>query len=217
MRVTKDGKNLRKAIEEARLYVLLTPGLCKGSVIDTARLAIRGGAEVLQLRAGDIPRKELLKAATEIRELTRELGTIFIVNDYPDVSIEVQADGLHLGQEDMPVEEARRLVGNDRLIGVSAHNIHQARQAQTHGADYLGIGPIFPTDTKTQAEPVGTQLIEETVSEIDIPFFAIGGINTNNIRQVLDTGATRVAVCSAIIAQEDVLAVTKHFIRELTR
>ncbi|MCB7130242.1 MAG: thiamine phosphate synthase, partial [Candidatus Brocadiales bacterium] len=81
---------------------------------------------------------------------------------------------------------------------------------QTHGADYLGIGPIFPTDTKTRAEPVGTQLIEEIVSEIDIPFFAIGGINTNNIRQVLDTGATRVAVCSAIIAQEDVLAVTKH-------
>lgn len=211
------GKRLRKAIREARLYVLLTSNLCKHSALDTARLTIHGGAEVLQLRGKDMPEKELLRLARELRGLTRELGTLFIINDRPDIAVEVQADGLHIGQEDIPIEEARRLVGNDRLIGLSAHSIQEARRAQAHGADYLGIGPIFTTDTKAQADPVGTKLIEETVKEIDIPFFAIGGIDTRNIRQVLDAGATRVAVCSAIVSQEDVLAATRSFSHELSK
>lgn len=212
-----DVKNLRKAIKEARLYVLLTTNLCKRSVLDTARLAVYGGAEVLQLRGRHVPEKELLKLALELRALTRELNTVFIINDRPDITIEVRADGLHIGQGDMPIGEARRLVGGDRLIGLSAHSLQEARQAQADGADYLGIGPVFPTSTKVQANPVGTRLIGQVVNEISIPFFAIGGINTNNIRQVLDAGAVRVAICSAIISQEDVLSAARGFCRELRR
>src|SRR3990167_8805030 len=159
-------KDLRKAIKEARLYVLLTINLCKLSVLDTARLAICGGADVLQLRGKDVPEKELRRLALELRALTKELGAIFIINDRPDITIEAQADGLHIGQEDMPIEEARRLVGNDKLIGISAHSIQQARQAQANGADYLGIGPIFPTNTKARVNPVGAQLIQQVVKEI---------------------------------------------------
>ncbi len=199
---------MRRAIKEARLYVLLTTNLCKHSVLETARLAIYGGAEVLQLRGRDIPEKELLKLARELRGLTKEFHALFIVNDRADITIEVQADGLHIGQEDMPIEEARSIVGDDRLIGLSAHTLQEALRAQEQGADYLGIGPVFSTDTKRQAKPVGTQLIEEVAGEIKIPFFAIGGINIQNIRQVLEAGATRVAVCSAIISQEDVLPAT---------
>ncbi|HHT9134954.1 MAG TPA: thiamine phosphate synthase [Candidatus Avalokitesvara rifleensis] len=210
-------KDLRKAIKEARLYVLLTINLCKLSALDTARLAIRGGADVLQLRGKDVPEKELRRLALELRALTKELGAIFIINDRPNITLEAHADGLHIGQEDMPIEEARRLVGNDKLIGISAHSIQQARQAQANGADYLGIGPIFPTDTKARVNPVETQLIRQVVKEITIPFFAIGGINTNNVRQVLDAGATRIAVCSAIVSQEDVLDAARGLCRELSR
>ncbi len=217
MSTNGDRRDLRKVIKEARLYVLLTTNLCKRPVIDTARLAISGGAEVLQLRGRDVPEKELHRLALELRELTKELGTVFIINDSPDIAKEVQADGLHIGQEDIPIEEARRLVGNDRLIGFSAHSLQEARHAQALGADYLGVGPIFRTDTKAQADPVGTQLIGLIVREIDIPFFAIGGINTDNIREVLDAGAKRVAVCSAIVSQEDVLAATRCFSDELGR
>lgn len=210
-------KDLRKAIKEARLYVLLTTNLCKLSVPDTARLAVRGGADVLQLRGRDVPEEELRRLALKLRALTKELGAILIINDRPDIAIEAKADGLHLGQEDMPIEEARRLVGNDKLIGISAHSIQQARQAQADGADYLGIGPIFPTDTKARVNPVGIQLIQQIVKEITIPFFAIGGINAYNVRQVLGAGATRIAVCSAIVSQEDVLAAAKDLRRELSR
>jgi len=210
-------KDLRKAIKEARLYVLLTINLCKLSVLDTARLAICGGADVLQLRGKDVPEKELRRLALELRALTKELGAIFIINDRPDITIEAQADGLHIGQEDMPIEEARRLVGNDKLIGISAHSIQQARQAQANGADYLGIGPIFPTNTKARVNPVGAQLIQQVVKEITIPFFAVGGIDTYNVRQVLAAGATRIAVCSAIVSQEDVLDAARGLCRELSR
>ncbi len=214
-----DGGKLRKALAEARLYVLLATDLCRRSVPETARLAIRGGAEMLQLRAKDkdMPDGEFLKLALELRELTGEFGTIFIINDRPDIAVKAGADGLHIGQEDISVEEARQLLGSDGLIGVSAHNVRQARQAQAHGADYLGIGPIFPTGTKAHARPVGTQLIEQVMGEINIPFFAIGGIDTGNIREVLDAGATRVAVCSAIVSQEDVLGATRALGRELIR
>ncbi len=217
MSTNGERRDLRKVIKEARLYVLLTTNLCKHPVIDTARLAISGGAEVLQLRGRDVPEKELRWLAMELRELTKELGTVFIINDSPGIAKEVQADGLHIGQEDIPIEEARRLVGDDRLIGFSAHSLQGARHAQALGADYLGVGPIFRTDTKAQADPVGTQLIGLIVREIDIPFFAIGGINTDNIREVLDAGAKRVAVCSAIVSQEDVLAATRCFSDELGR
>ncbi|MCP4365461.1 MAG: thiamine phosphate synthase [Planctomycetes bacterium] len=209
MWIDKEGKDLRKRIDKARLYVLLTTDLCRQPVLDTARLAVRGGADVLQLRGKGISDEEFSRLALELRELTWRLDTTFIVNDRPDIATRAYADGLHIGQDDMPIEEARRLIGKGRLIGVSTHSVKQARQAQSQGADYLGVGPIFATDTKARAKPVGTTLIEQVTKEIDMPVFAIGGINRDNIGRVLDAGATRVAVCSAVISEEDVLAAAR--------
>lgn len=217
MWIDKGGKNLRKAINKARLYVLLTTDLCRQPVLDTARFAVDGGADVLQLRGKDLSDEEFFRLALELRELTWSLNIIFIVNDRPDIATRAYADGLHIGQDDMPIEEARRMIGEGKLIGFSAHSVEQARQAQSRGADYLGVGPIFATNTKTQAKPVGTPLIEQVIKEIDIPVFAIGGINRDNIGRVLAAGATRVAVCSAVVSEEDVLAAAKGLSYELCK
>ena len=217
MWIDKDGKNLRRYIDKARLYVLLTTDLCRQPVLDTARLAVHGGADVLQLRGKGISDEEFSRLALELRELTWKLNIIFIVNDRPDIAIRAYADGLHIGRDDMPIEEARRLMGKGRLIGLSTHSVKQARQAQSQGADYLGVGPVFATDTKARAKPVGTTLIEQVTKEIDIPVFAIGGINRDNIGRVLDAGATRVAVCSAVVSEVDVQAAAKGLSYELNK
>lgn len=209
------GRDLRKAICEARLYVLLSPELCRHSVYETARLVTEGGADVIQLRCKDEPDEKFLELARELRGLTTENNVLFIINDRADIAAEIGADGVHVGQGDIPIKVARHVVGEERLIGVSAHNIQQALKAQEQGADYLGIGTIFPTETKPQAELVGVELIKLVAGEISIPFFAIGGINLRNIHQVLEAGATRVAVCSAVISQEDVLSATKGFCNTL--
>ncbi|HHT9118833.1 MAG TPA: thiamine phosphate synthase [Candidatus Hypogeohydataceae bacterium YC38] len=239
--VTKGFMNredLRKAIRQARLYVLLTQEFCKRPLLEVARLVIAGGADALQLREKGLqtpgngmsairlrrsrfahpfgePEEGLLQLALELRKITRESNTLFIVNDSPHIALEVQADGLHLGQEDVPIKEARRLLGRDRLIGVSVHSIDQARKAQEEGADYLGVGPVFPTQTKALAGAVGLELLRQVSQEIQIPYFAIGGINNTNLEQVLSTGTRRVAICSAIIAQEDILASTQSFTKRL--
>jgi len=128
----------------------------------------------------------------------RTAGALLIINDRPDVALVVQADGVHLGQDEFSVQDARSVVGPDRLIGVSTHSIEQARQAVLDGADYLGVGPTFPTSTKSFAEFPGLQFIKEVAAEIQLPWFAIGGINANNISHVTNAGADRIAVSSAI-------------------
>src|SRR5690606_2183195 len=129
---------------------------------------------------------------------TRESGALFIMNDRPDLAVLVDADGVHVGQEELSVREARRIVGPGRLVGVSTHSLEQARLAGEDGADYLGVGPVFPSQTKSFSELAGLDFVRQVAEEIRLPWYAIGGITPENVSDVLAAGATRIAVSQAV-------------------
>ncbi len=189
--------------EDVRLYVLLTTGLCRADPLATAQAAIAGGADCIQLRDKDLSDRRLLAMARGLRELTREADVGFIVNDRPDVAAAVAADGVHLGQDDLPVAAARRVLPAETLVGKSTHDIDQARAAQAEGADYIGVGPMFPTATKDAGPVAGMAFLSQVVREISIPHVAIGGITAENVADLAAAGARRVAVCSGVIGAEN--------------
>jgi len=186
-----------------KLYVLITNTCCHGSVREIARAAIAGGADAIQLRAKDIPDAQMLAMAAELRELTDETGKIFIVNDRPGIAAIVGADGLHVGQMDLPIAEVRRLLRPGAIVGRSTHNIDQARAAVNEGADYISVGPMFPTTTKDAGPIPGPELLRQAVEEIPVPIVPIGGITVDNVGQLLKVGAQRVAVCSAVCSAKN--------------
>lgn len=159
---------------------------------------LAAGVDVIQLRDKRVTDRELLVRARALRQLTRPRQTILIINDRPDIARLAQADGVHVGQDELTVKDARSLVGPELLIGVSTHSIEQARQAVLDGADYLGCGPVFPSPTKAFTEFPGLEFLRQVRAEIGLPAFAIGGIDSERIAQVRDTGFTRVAVSSAV-------------------
>jgi len=161
------------------------------------------GACLIQLRDKELNDSDLIRYAQLLQQTARPLKAITIINDRPDIAAAVDADGVHLGQDDLPVAAARKVLGPHKLIGVSTHNIDQARQAVLDGANYIGAGPTFPSNTKQFAEFPGLDYLREVAAEISLPTFAIGGIQQSNIDQVLATGITRVAVASAITRADD--------------
>lgn len=189
--------------EGVRLYVLLTSRLCRGDPLAVAQAAIDGGADCIQLREKELPDRELLDLARRLRELTSHAGLPLIVNDRPDIAAIVSAEGVHLGQDDLPPTEARKLLSPGAVVGVSTHNITQARAAQAEGADYISVGPMFPTDTKDAGPVAGAGFLSQALAEISLPHVAIGGISAENVGKLAAAGAQRVAVCSAVIAAED--------------
>ena len=158
---------------------------------------IDNGIKIIQLRYKVNNKETILETAKQLRELTKEKGVILIINDHIDIAKEVDADGVHLGQDDTPIEEARNLL-NNKIIGISCHSLKQAIKAEKDGADYIGIGPIFKTQTKDYQE-IGSNIITNVKNSIKIPFIAIGGIDKDNIDEVLNAGATRVAIISALL------------------
>ena len=187
----------------ARLYVLLDG---RPSPDEFARLAaalIEAGADVLQLRDKRLGDRELLARARLLMAATRGTAALAIVNDRPDLAALAGADGVHVGQEEVSVKDARRIVGPDALVGVSTHSIEQARQAVLDGADYIGVGPVFASETKRFEHFPGVELVRAVSAEIRLPAFAIGGIDRSNVAQVLAAGAVRIAVGSAITAAAD--------------
>ena len=192
-----------KRLAEAKLYVLVTSTMCRGSIRQTARGAIAGGADVIQLREKDVPDDQLLAMAAELRELTDETGRIFIVNDRPDVAAIVGADGVHLGQHDLPIAEARRLLRPGAIIGRSTHSLDEARATLNEGPDYISVGPIFTTGTKEAGPAVGPEALKEIAAVVSLPIVAIGGITADNAASVMAAGATCLAVCSAVCASDD--------------
>lgn len=198
------------------LYVVTDSDLSRGrSDAEVARLAYEGGADVVQLRMKHADGAEMLEQARIIRGYADEMCKLFIVNDRVDVAMASGADGVHLGQTDLPLEEARRLMGDDAIIGVSVDNVAQAIAAEEGGADYIGVGAIFKTSTKPDAQQgVGLGAIFEARQAVDIPVVAIGGINRGNIQDVIRAGADAAAVVSAVVAQEDVKAAA-HELRDL--
>lgn len=176
--------------------------------------AIQGGADMIQLRDKDASLGWLYEKAKALRELTRAYGVKLIINDHVDIALAVDADGIHLGQDDLPVHAARTLLGEHKIIGVSTSRIEQARQAVRDGADYIGAGPVFPTATKDRA-PVGLEYVRQVAGEIPIPFVAIGGIDLQNADQVIAAGAKRICAVTAIVGSNDVIRTCQAFREKL--
>jgi len=171
---------------------------------EIVRQAISGGVTTIQLREKEAPSGEFFKIASSLRALTRKAGVTFIVNDRIDIVLAAGADGVHVGQEDLPAERARELLGDNRILGVTAANEEEALAAAAGGADYIGCNAVFSTPTKTDTGPaMGLNGLERLVNCVDIPVVAIGGINAGNAGDVLSTGVTGIAVVSAIISADD--------------
>ena len=202
-------------LHRIRLYVLISSNIAKKSVKETARLVIDGGADAVQLREKTISDRKFISLAREVRDITTKRGSLLIINDRVHVVRKVNADGIHLGQQDMSALEARNIIGDEKIIGVSTHSITQARQAQKDGADYIAIGPIYPTSTKGHEPSVGIEIIHEISEAVSIPIIAIGAITLENLDGVLKAGASRIAVCSAIIGSKDIYSSTRQFKEKL--
>jgi thiamine-phosphate pyrophosphorylase len=198
-----------------KLYVLISSDLCRGSVRELARAAVAGGADALQLREKNLEDDVKLAMAAELRELTDETGRMLIINDRSDIAAMVGADGVHLGQRDVPVSEARRLLRPGAVVGRSCHTLGQAKAAVNEGADYISVGPIFETATKDAGAPVGPELITQVAAEVNLPIVAVGGINAENVSKVIAAGARCVAVCSAVCSADNPQAATENIRKQL--
>jgi thiamine-phosphate pyrophosphorylase len=196
---------------------LLNPGdlllyLCTDRVLNLGRPiaqsveeAIAGGVSMVQLREKDISSREFYEIAVELRAVTRRHHVPLVINDRLDIALALGAEGLHLGQTDLPLKEARRLAGKNLFIGASAHTVEEALEAEREGADYLGVGPVYPTGSKADAgEVLGIAGLEAICARVKIPVIGIGGINAENAAPVISAGATGVAVISAILSQPDI-------------
>ena len=194
------------------LYVITDRRLSGGkSHLEVMRAAIEGGATAIQLRDKDASTRELIEAGLALRELTRERGVTFIVNDRVDVALAVDADGVHVGQDDMPARLARKLVGPDKIVGVSASTLEEALRAEADGADYVSASPVFSTPTKTDTPPpTGLEGLRAFVEAVHVPVIAIGGINEGNVEEVIKAGAAGVAVISAVVAASDIAAAARR-------
>jgi len=175
-------------------YALVDGGKNKKDFGETLALATAAGFGVLQLRDKRLNDRQLLAYARQLRQQTEPLGVLSIINDRPDIAVAADADGVHLGQDDMPVAVARKIVGPRKLIGVSTHNLAQARQAVLDGANYIGAGPTFPSRTKRFDEFPGLEYLRQVATEISLPTFAIGGIHKGNVEKVFATGISRIAM-----------------------
>lgn len=205
--------------ERLRLYVISDRDIARGRPEpEVMREAIEGGATCFQLRGKNMTGREMYEIGKKLRQLATDTGTLFIVNDRVDVAIAVQADGVHIGQDDLPLLVTRELVGRHRLVGVSAGTPDEAKEAEKLGADYLGVGSVFHTATKADAgEPIGLKGLEEIVASVKIPVVAIGGIDSSNALEAIRVGACGVAVISAIVGAQDVREATRQMARTIGR
>jgi thiamine-phosphate pyrophosphorylase len=196
----------RRRLLPSPLYAILDPSQTKGRpAIKILTHLLNGGAKIIQLRAKEMTSNEIYRLATEARELASRAGCLLILNDRVDIAVAGQANGVHLGQEDVPLVVARRLMGNEKLIGISTHDLAQAQEAEKGGADYIGFGPIFGTATKeTGYSPRGTALLKEIRKAVKIPIVAIGGITEQNVTEVWNAGADSAAIISDIMGAENV-------------
>jgi thiamine-phosphate pyrophosphorylase len=178
--------------------------------------ALRGGLRALQLREKDLDAGQLFELAVELRQLTWEYGAKLLINDRIDVALEVAADGVHLGKAGLPVSEARRILGSERLIGYSAHSPDEALQAQLGGADFVTLGPVYLTPSKAQyGEPLGVSMLAEANRVVTIPVFALGGVKQSSVAEVLSAGAHGVALISAIMAASNPMLETESLLRTI--
>jgi thiamine-phosphate pyrophosphorylase len=164
--------------------------------------ALGAGVKWVQYREKEKSRREIYEESVKIKKLTKEFNAVLIVNDHTDIAYAVDAEGVHVGEYDLPIKEARKILGKDKIIGLSTHSLEQAKDAEKEGADYIGFGPVFHTLTKDAGSPRGIDILKVIKKQVNIPVVAIGGINFNNIKSVLETGVDAVAIASAILNGE---------------
>ena len=191
-------------------YFITDSKLSRAGNFNDVSMAVACGVSVVQYRDKNAKTREMYEEAVRLREICRD--TLFLINDRVDIALAVNADGVHLGQSDMPCGAARKLLGEEKIIGITVHNLAEAAQAESIGADYLGVSPIFQTATKPDAgKPAGISLIEEIRAIVNIPLIAIGGIDHSNARDVIRAGADGLCAISSVVAKEDVSAEIKKF------
>jgi len=216
--IARTVRSAAGGLATVRLYVLITEKLCSRPWLEAAEQAILGGADCLQLREKELESGELLKRARQLVELCRRHNAISIINDRPDIAILSGADGVHVGQGDLPAVEARKIVGRQRIVGVSTHTLEQARQAVRDGADYIGVGPVFPSSTKPRDFLPGLDFARQVAqAELPIPAVAIAGITAANVDEVLETGIGAVAVTAAVISAPDIRAAASQIKERIRR
>ncbi len=201
------------------LYIITGEEFSRGrSYTEVIQACISGGATAVQLREKHWPASWLVEAGRKLRRITQEAGVLFIVNDRVDVAMAVEADGVHIGQQDIPLELVRKIVGPHMVVGVSAGTPEEARAAEKDGASYIGVGPVFPTQTKKDARsPRGLRLLEEIRRATSLPIYAIGGIQIHNVASVIQAGADGAAVISAVVGADDVTGAVRAFVTEIQR
>ena len=197
------------------LYVLLTESFCRSDWLETAEAALRGGADALQLREKELPDNELLARARRLSGLCHDYEALFVVNDRPDIAALADADGVHVGQDDLPVQSVRRILPPGRIVGVSTHDLDQVRRAAAAVPDYIAVGPMFPSLTKAIRDVPGPALWREASQETAIPLAAIGGVSPESLPELVGLGCRRICVCQAVIGEPDVEAAARRLKREL--
>lgn len=203
--------SIRQRLQEARLYGILDFGyVAEDDAVATAEALLRGGADVLQLRAKGLDERRIAALAETVRPLCRRHEVPFIINDFPAIAVEVGADGVHVGQDDGSLRGVRKIVGSELIIGRSTHSLEQALGAVEEGFDYIGFGPLFPTPTKEGRPGIGLDDVAEAQERVGsrLPMFCIGGIKPDNLPAVLAAGARRVVIVSALLQAADVAAET---------
>ncbi len=200
-----------------KLYAVTDRSWLAGATLASqVEQALCGGATFVQLREKHLSESQFLAQALELKELCRRYNVPFVINDNVEIALQSGADGVHVGQSDAPLEQVRRYLGNDKIIGVSAHTVEQAILAEKQGADYLGVGAMFATSTKLDTDIVSLQTLRDICSSVTIPVAAIGGINQDNVRPLIDTGIAGVAVVSALFAQPNIEAAAKNLLKAMS-
>ncbi|ABK61946.1 thiamine phosphate synthase [Clostridium novyi] len=194
-----------------KLYLITDRSFLNGrSLAECVEDAIKGGATLVQVREKNISTRDFYNIAREVQEVTTKYNVPLLINDRIDIALAINADGVHLGQSDMPIELARKILGDDKVIGISAGNVKEAIEAEKAGADYVGLGTVFFTGTKKDIdEPIGLAGLKEITEKITIPSVAIGGINKENAKSVLATGVDGISVISAILKNDDIQGASK--------
>jgi thiamine-phosphate pyrophosphorylase len=197
-----------------KIYLITDRKQTKLPLHEAVRLALEGGVRAIQLREKDLPIRELLSLAWEIRAISDEFNAKLFINDRVDVAVAVEADGVHLGHQSMPPEAVRKVVGKRMLIGVSTHSVDEARAAEKGGADFVTFGPVFATPSKLQyGAPTGIEALKTVKQQTTIPVFGLGGIKPENLREVMNAGVDGIAMISAIFGAEDIRGAAAEMVR----
>ncbi|WP_341527663.1 thiamine phosphate synthase [Nostoc sp. UHCC 0302] len=208
------GHQRHQLLWRSRLYLVTSPS---ENLLNTVEAALKGGLTLLQYREKTADDSIRLEQARKLRQLCHAYGALFIINDRVDLALAVDADGVHLGQQDMPIATARQLLGSQRLVGLSTTNPEEMQGAIAQDVDYIGVGPVYETPTKVGKAATGLEYVNYAAKNCPIPWFAIGGIDANNVNDVIDAGAERVAVVRSLMQAEQPTLVTQYFLSQLNR